>query len=385
MERISITPRLDWQDKIKQQGFVFYKGYYNESAAYKFSMPEINRIEAVTAELFDRCLDVVQHVIDNDLWDEFFIPRQYADLIKWSWENDNPSFYGRFDLAVNEDCTQIKMLEFNADTPTSLLEASVIQWYWLQDYDKSKDQFNSLHEKIVAHMKVCKDYLYNDMKLWFSCVNSSEEDLMTVKYLQDCADQAGIKNDFLYINDIGVQDSYLQTPFCTPYGTAISNIFKLYPYEWLFNEQFGANLIGKMKHTLWIEPPYKAILSNKMLLVYLHKLFPNHSNILPAFYNTNDGIDGDYVMKPVLGREGANVSIVKNGDTVEKTIGDYGEEGFVYQKYFPIPQFDGQTAVLGSWLIGGVSAGIGIKETSGLVHGNMSKFCPHFIDAVVHD
>ncbi len=380
MKRIHISPRANWQEKIKQQGFVYYKGYYNETAAYTFSAPEIDKIEAITQELFSRCLDVVQHVIDNDLWDEFFIPRKFADLIKWSWENDNPSLYGRFDLAVSSDCEQIKMLEFNADTPTSLLEASVIQWYWLQDFDDRKDQFNSLHEKLVAHLKVCKDYLNGDMKLWFACVNNSEEDFMTVKYLQDCADQAGVKNDFLYINDLSVQDTYLQTPFFTKSKEPVNNIFKLYPYEWMFHEAFQDELIAKRDHTLWIEPPYKAILSNKMLLVYLHKLFPNHPNILPAYYNDSSRFNGDYVQKPVLGREGANVTVVRNGSPVERTNGDYGYEGFVFQEYFPIPTFDGMTPVLGSWLIAGESAGMGIKETSGLVHGNMSQFIPHYFE-----
>jgi glutathionylspermidine synthase len=378
MRRLTITPRTNWEDKIKEQGFLFYKGYYNETASYEFSAAEIDRIEAATTELFDRCLDVVQHVIDNNLWDEFFIPRQYADLIKWSWYEDNPAFYGRFDLAMNEDCTQIKLLEFNADTPTSLLEASVIQWYWLQDYNKSYDQFNSVHEKLVAHMKVCKDYLYGDLKLWFACMHNSKEDLMTVKYLQDCADQANVKNDFLYINEVGVQDAYLQTPFCTPSGAPIQNLFKLYPYEWMFHEKFGPDLVAKKDHTLWVEPPYKALLSNKMLLVYLHKLFPDHANILPCFYNTADGLGGNYVKKPVYGREGNNVTIYKNGEVAERNTGEYGEEGFVYQQYFDIPKYGEWTPVMGSWLIGGVSAGMGIKETTGLIHGNMSRFCPHY-------
>jgi glutathionylspermidine synthase len=381
MKRLSITPRPNWEDRIKVQGFVFYKGYYNETAAYEFSADEVDRIEAATKELFDRCLDVVQHVIDNDLWDEFFIPRKYADLIKWSWENDNPAFYGRFDLAMDKDCSDIKLLEFNADTPTSLLEASVIQWYWLQEYSSTADQFNSIHEKLVDHLKVCKDYLYGDLKLWFSCVRSSDEDFMTVKYLQDIADQANIKNRFLYIDEIGIiNDSYLNTPFVNNKEEPINNIFKLYPYEWLFNEQFGEQLITKKDLTLWIEPPYKAILSNKMLLVYLHKLFPDHPNILPAFYSKEETspIQGDYVQKPVYGREGSNVSIVKDATLAEHTKGDYGEEGWVYQQYFDIPEFDGRRPVIGSWLIGGVSAGMGIKETTGLIHSNMSKFCPHY-------
>jgi glutathionylspermidine synthase len=381
MKRIEIDRRPNWEQQIKEQGFLFYKGYYDETAAYEFNAQEVDNIEAVTTELFDRCLDVVQHVIDNNLWDEFFIPRQYADLIKWSWENDNPAFYGRFDLAMDNECRNIKLLEFNADTPTSLLEASVIQWYWLQDYNKNFDQFNSIHEKLVDHMKVCRDYLYGDLKLYFAAMRNSQEDYMTVKYLQDCATQANVDADFLFIDEIGIMDSYLNTPFCAPDGSPIRNIFKLYPYEWLFNEKFGPELVSKKEETLWIEPAYKAILSNKMLLVYLHKLFPDHPNILPAFYSKDTiptEIGTSYAKKPVYGREGNNVSIVSEGVLKERANGEYGEEGFVFQEYFPIPQFNGRTPVIGSWLIGGVSAGMGIKETTGLVHGNMSKFTPHY-------
>ena len=204
---------------------------------------------------------------------------------------------------------------------------------------------------------------------------------MTVKYLQDVALQAGIQTDFLYIDQVSVQDSYLVTPFITPQKEAINNIFKLYPYEWLFHETFGPELISKRDHTLCIEPPYKAILSNKMLLVYLYKLFPNHTNILPAYYSKdgeNTSHMRSYACKPVLGREGANVSIINNNSVVERNSGDYGEEGFVLQEYFEMAKFNGNTPVIGSWLIGGIAAGMGIKETTGLVHNNMSQFIPHY-------
>ena len=381
MERISINRRQDWEQKIQEQGFLFYKDYYDETAAYTFTSAEIDRIEAATIELFDRCLDVVQYVIDNELWDEFHIPRKYAPLIRWSWENDIPAFYGRFDLAVDKDCSVIKLLEFNADTPASLLETSVIQWYWLQEFNNEADQFNSIHEKMVAHMKICHDYFFGDRKLWFTAMLNSQEDYMTVKYLQECAVQAGIDTDFLYVNEIGVQDNNIKTPFCSPQGAPIHNMFKLYPYEWMFNEQFGDALIEKMEDTLWIEPPYKAILSNKMLLVYLHKLFPSHPNILEALLSEEEFIStygNSYVRKPIFGREGSNVTIVIDGKTQETNEGEYGEEGFVYQSYFEMPKFDGGTPVIGSWLIGGESAGMGIRETTGLVHNNMSKFIPHF-------
>jgi len=377
MQRHTITPRKDWEEKIKEQGFLFYKheSYYTETAAYEFTATEVDQIEAATADIFEKCIAVAEHVIKNDLWDEFFIPKEYAELIKWSWKEDMPSFYGRMDLAFNNG--DIKLLEFNADTPTSLLEASVIQWYWLQDYDSKLDQFNSIHEKLQAHMQVCATYLYQPNVLTFACANDHLEDLMTTKYLQDVANQAGLRTDFVYMDEIGVDG---KGEFYKKNGVPLSNIFKLYPYEWMFHEEFGKYLASSKETTMWIEPAYKALWSNKMLLVYLHKLFPDCKYILPAEYSAKEVTyrPGSYVQKPIYSREGANVKIVKNIEVLEETVGEYGEEGYVIQDYSPLPNFDGNHAVIGSWLIGGVPAGMGIRESSGLITGNTSRFVPHF-------
>jgi glutathionylspermidine synthase len=210
-------------------------------------------------------------------------------------------------------------------------------------------------------------------KFFFTCTHESDEDFITVKYLQDLAQQAGIETDFLYINEIGVDDREL---FATTKGELLRNIFKLYPWEWMFGEEFGGFLILNQLGMNWVEPPYKAILSNKMLLPYLYQLFPDSPYILPCAYDKP--LWGDYVRKPVFSREGANVTIFKNGIPVQETNGSYGDEGFIYQQYFPIPTYKGYTPVIGSWLIGGEPAGIGIRESNSLITDNKSLFCPHY-------
>jgi glutathionylspermidine synthase len=316
---------------------------------------------------------VVAHVIKNNLFKEFFIPDKYAALIKASWEEDFCSFYGRMDLAVNKDCSEIKLLEFNADTPTSLLEASVVQWFWLQDYNKHYDQFNSIHEKLIKHIGVCRPYLPGN-KLWFTGITSSHEDFMTLSYIRDLANQAGLETAYTDIKQIGLNAEGRFCGLANGEYEVMENIFKLYPYEWMFHEEFGDKLDTQ---TTWIEPYYKALMSNKMLLVMLYKMFPDSPYLLPAYYGSANGMSS-YVKKPVYGREGRNVQIVNNGNLVQETTGDYGEEGYVYQQYQPLPSFNGYKPVVGSWLIGGYTAGMGIKETPNFIHDNMSSFCPHF-------
>lgn len=373
MKRISIQPRADWRHKIEEQGFLFYDldNYYNEQAAYEFTSGEIEGLEKATAEILDLCLEAVEYVISKKLWSRMIIPPYFADFITRSWKEDHCSFYGRLDLGYHNG--QIKLLEFNADTPTGLLEASVIQWYWLQDFNKELDQFNSIHEKLVKHIGVCKDYLPGN-KLHLASVRDHLEDYMTVKYLEDCAQQAGVETSFLYIDEISLDGN---DRFCTKGGESINSLFKLYPWEWLFREDFGQYLVYDTNRDInWIEPAWKSILSNKMLLVILHELFPESEYILPARFK--EPLGSDYVQKPVYSREGANVRVIKGGKLIEQTAGDYGEEGYVYQQYFELPNSEGNIPIIGSWLIGGEAAGIGIREGSGLITNNTSRFIPHY-------
>ena len=373
MRRRVINARPDWQKTVESQGFVFHslgEKYWDESACYEFREWEILNLEKATTTLFEMCLQAVQHVIDRQLYDLFHIPPEFGELIASSWNNDLPSLYGRFDLGY--DGHQIKLLEFNADTPTSLLEASVIQWYWLQDFDAGKDQFNSIHEKILAHLNVLKPYLPTGV-FHFACVKDSVEDYMTTAYLMDCARQTGYEVRFLYIDDIAFDDNH--PAFLGIEHEVIRNIFKLYPYEWMIHEAFGKLLISTKETTRWIEPAWKMILSNKMILKVLWDLFPAHPNLLRTELMP---FVGSYVRKPKLSREGANVQVVEHGKIIAETSGEYGEEGHVYQEYFKLPDMEGNTAVIGSWLIGGEAAGMGIRESTGLITSNTSRFVPHY-------
>lgn len=376
MQRISTAPRNNWQKTVEALGFGFHTAdvpYWDESAYYTFTLPEIEKIEAVTAELWDMCLQAVQHVIDHNLFDQFMIPKFMVPHILDTWNNDAPAIYGRFDLWYDGK-SEPRLLEFNADTPTSIFEASIVQWFWLKDFDEPKDQFNSLHEKLIEYWKYLKDYLYDD-KLYFTCVKGSLEDYTTTAYIQDCAMQGGLETAFIYINDIGWDND--NKFFVDLDNQPIRNIFKLYPYEWMANEAFGENLVADTLKAIWIEPSWKMILSNKAILPILWQLFPYHKNLLPAYFTRSNL--SDYVKKPLLSREGANITIVENEKEIATSEGHYGNEGFIYQQLCKLPNFDGNYPVIGSWVVGQQPAGMGIREADGLITGNLSRFIPHLI------
>ena len=375
MQRNTIEPRNNWQAAVEKLGFGFHTSdvpYWDESVYYSFSAIEINAIEKATNELWEMSLAAVQHVIDHQLYNQFAIPAFMVPLIEKSWEQDHPAIYGRFDLCVKNG--QIKLLEFNADTPTSLYEAGIVQWFWLQDFNASKDQFNSIHEKLIAYWKFLNRFLHNN-SLHFTCLKESLEDLTNTEYMRDCAIQAGLNTQLVFIDDIGWDEMNQQ--FVDLEETAIQNIFKLYPWEWLVNESFGENILKAKNEPYWIEPAWKMILSNKSILPILWQLYPNHPLLLPAFFEP--GSLTNFVKKPKLSREGANIEMMQSGIATNKTGGEYGEEGFIYQALFSLPEFDGKYPVIGSWIIGQEAAGMGIREADGLITDNKSRFVPHLI------
>ncbi len=377
MRRVKCTKRFKWKQRVEAIGFGFHtlgEPYWDESAYYEFSMREVEELEKATAELFDRCLDAVQYVIDHHLYHHFMIEPRVIPLIESSWNNDAPSIYGRFDL-VYDGINPPKMLEFNADTPTTLFEAGVVQWYWLEDSAESNDQFNSIHEKLVEYWSYLKPYL-NQGKLYFTCLKDNLEDFTTVQYLRDCAIQGGLDTGFIYLEEIGWNQS--TSEFVGMEEDEIKNIFKLYPWEWLTKEEFSEHLLQIPEKTCWIEPAWKMLLSNKAILPVLWELFPDHPNLLRAYFD-HAYFNDAYVKKPKLSREGENVSIISNSGIVAQTSGAYGDGEFICQQYCKLPDFQGNFPVIGSWVIGCEAAGIGIRESNTLITDNHSRFIPHLI------
>ena len=375
MKRITTTPRNNWQSAVEELGFGFHTTnvpYWDESVYYEMEMSEILFIEKATAELWDLCLGAVQHVMDNNLYSKFGIPEWIVPQIEKSWTEDHPAIYGRFDLCYKNG--ELKMLEFNADTPTSLYEAGIVQWFWLKDFDTNKDQFNSVHEKLIAYWKYLKNYL-NPGTLHFTCLKETLEDLTNVEYMRDCAIQAGLETKLIFIDDLGWDEESKQ--FLDLEGMPIKNIFKLYPWEWLLTDDFGKHIPEDNNRALWIEPPWKMILSNKAILPILWELYPDCPYLLPAYFE--EGKLTNYVKKPILSREGANIDLVMKDLSIQKTTGVYGAEGFIYQELFTLPNFSDHYPVIGSWVIGQEPAGMGIREANTLVTDNLSRFVPHLI------
>ena len=387
MLRIPITERPHWRQTADQFGFRFHtiggEPYWDESACYRFTLRQVEQdLEAVTAELHQMCMEVVARVCaDEQLMERFAIPAPHRDFIRRSWLAREPSLYSRLDLAYNGS-GPAKLYENNADTPTSLYETGFWQWLWLEQQvdagrlPRQADQFNSLQEKLINRFREIR-LTQPGRNLHLACCRDSDEDLGTLQYLQDCATEAGIGSRLLYIDDIGLNR---QQQFVDLHNQPIEWMFKLYPWEYLLREEF-APALGQQPLS-WLEPPWKAILSNKALLPLLWQLFPNHPNLLPAFFadelHKASGCDA-LVEKPLFSREGANIRLFSGEDTFLNSDGPYGEEGYIYQQAHLLPNFGGHYTLIGSWLVDDQAAGIAIREDSTAITRDTSRFLPHYI------
>ena len=153
------------------------------------------------------------------------------------------------------------MLEYNADTPTSLLESAVAQWYWMEDCFPHDDQFNSLHDRLVAQWKL----LPEDKTIHLASIKENEEDWVCTMYLLDTVVQAGRKAKHIYVEDIAWEVN--EKRFFDSDGVFIDTLFKLYPWEWMMREDFGKHITES--GTRFIEPIWKSILACKGLLPVL--------------------------------------------------------------------------------------------------------------------
>jgi glutathionylspermidine synthase len=385
VHRESSRPRRDWQNKIAEQGLVFgtpardghgnTRPYWDESVHYVFGMDEILSLEADVELLHSMCLEAVDTVVTTERYKDFGISEWVWPHIAESWRRHDPHVYGRFDLRY-DGSGPARLLEYNADTPTSLLEAAVVQWFWKTEVFPDDDQWNSIHEKLVERWAEIGDRLpSSEVHFTWSTADPSGEDHVTTAYLQETAAEAGLDTIGLAIEEIGWHP--LLKRFVDLEEGSMNAVVKLYPWEWVVDEEFGKKAVESLPQTLWIEPLWKMLLSNKALLAILWEMYPGHPNLLPAFLD-QPGLLTEYVRKPRLGREGANIQIVAPGYETQ-TGGVYGQEGFVYQAFDPLPEFDGYRPALGAWIVGDSAAGLGIRETAGLVTDDGAAFVPHRI------
>jgi glutathionylspermidine synthase len=408
VQKTHLPERPHWRDHAKEVGFTFAdmhgEPYWDESSAYAFTLDQIeNDLEDPATELHSMCREAVAEIITSErLMTQLAIPDNRRDIVANSWKQGDPEIYGRFDFAYDGK-GPAKLLEYNADTPTSLYESAAFQWQWLEDQlaagalPEGTDQFNGIHEALVARFD---EVFEANSDLHFTAVAGNPEDYGTVEAMGWAAREAGLGAHYCDLDKIGLSED---GQFLDDEDRRIAVLFKLYPWEDLFLDDYADHIDGS--GCLFLEPAWKALLSNKGLLPVLWQMFEGHPNLLPAFFEADiaDALEGTgspsagvaqtfaraeadlaagHVRKPILSREGASVSILKAGKILEEAQNtEYSEHPRIVQAYAPLPQFDGFRPVVGAWIVGQSCAGIGIREDRSRITQDLSRFKPHYIQA----
>jgi glutathionylspermidine synthase len=386
MLRIPVNERPDLMRAASEHGLDYSASDgvtgWDESAYYQFSLRQIKEdLEGPAEELEGMCFEVVDRAVNTEsVLQRLGIPEHFWDYIANSWRTNEKNMYGRMDLSYDGKGSA-KLLEYNADTPTALYETAVFQWEWFEQatemglIPEGGDQLNDLHESIVQAFP----HLGIEGVAHFACNNDIEDDKGTLEYLEECAGEAGLETCFLGMEEIGLNEHGQLTDLD---DRAIRTLIKLYPWEWIMAEEFGLSV--PTCGVRFVEPPWKAILSNKGLMPLLWGMFEGHPNLLPAYFEDNPAATeliytGNYVRKPMLSRQGENIEIVTAGKTHYKSDGPYSEDAHIIQGFQPLPEHAGHYPLVGCWLVASKAVGLCIREDKTLVTSKDSLVIPHII------
>lgn len=391
MKRIAnFKQRKDMENQLNNIGFDYWhlpssdgSTYWNDTVGYEFKLEEIDKIEDSANEIHQMCLDFVDEEIKKGDYRGYNFNSLQKELIEQSWNRKDLHLYGRFDFGY--DGKNLKLFEYNADTPTSLLESAVAQWNWIEQIEglKNRDQFNFIHEALEERFKFLKEKTGCKHFHFVGMEEAGREDWGNIDYLTDLAYSQGFNVHQLATESIGVKKDH--DYFVDVNDENMELVFKLYPLEWMTTSDFAKYL--KNSKTKFVEPFWKMLLSNKVLMAKLWEKHEGHDLLLPTYLNSYKikNKEGNmWVKKPILGREGANISYLDRNNGLEfqgkgsEFSPVYDADGFVFQQKFNMPNYDGFYPMLGVWVVGDKACGMGMREDFTAITGNDSHFVPHY-------
>ena len=381
------------EDKtLEEIGFTWHTDsdgskYVNDELVL-ISQDEAEAYYTAANEIYDMYVEAAEYVIENDLFFELGIPFNLTDMIKKSWENDvHWHIYGRFDLAGGIDGKPIKLIEFNADTPTALFETALLQWALLKQngMDENK-QFNNVYEAIQDNFRRLItlfddtdtfDEHYDGWKILFSSVEGNDEEEATTRLLQQIATDAGFNTGYEFLQNVNFDENGIYDAE----GVEYEYWFKLYPWEDIAHDEpeLATTLDNIMKNqkAIILNPAYTLLFQSKGMLKILYDLFPDSPYLLAASDTPLEGVK--QVEKTMFGREGANTKILDaDGNELEHTDGPYSNYKSIYQEYAEFPKDNSGQKYQAGVFFAYEACGLSFRK-GGEILDNMSKFVGHVI------
>lgn len=377
---------------LEELGFT----WHTDKDGTKYVSDELVEVSALEAEayyeaaneIYDMYVEAAEHVIKNNLFFDLGIPFNLIETIKKSWENDvHWHIYSRFDLAGGIDGKAIKLIEFNADTPTSLFESALLQWALLKNNNMDEEQqFNNIYETISQNFKrlitlfddtELFDERYDGWKILFSSMAGNDEEETTTRLLQQMATDAGFNTSFEYLQNVQFDENGIADAD----GHGYEYWFKLYPWEDIATDEpeLATTLSNIMQNqkAIILNPAYTLLFQSKGMMKILCDMFPDSPYLLKTSFEPLKGIK--HVEKTVFGREGANTKIIDaDGTILEQTEGPYENYKKVYQEYVDFPKDAKGVKYQAGVFFAYEACGMSFRKGSEIMD-NMSKFVGHVL------
>lgn len=295
-----------------------------------------------------RAYDIYKKVTDlirtypDDILLGMGIPENTLGIVRMAYKGLEPCVVGRFDFILTEDGP--KVIEFNAQTPYILCEGhricgDVVSFSGFLDPNEHAEAYlESALSKAVLSVGENTQFVVTG--------HSDKEDDATARYATTVAERAGKNVRFAPIQNLRLQDDGLYDSV-----GKIDLLYSFYPLE-LFSLDSGGpklfKLIEDQKLTI-INPPLSLIMQTKATMAFIWAFYERgllftdeeKQDVEKIFLPTYALLPDDfleYVEKPVLGREGNTVSIIRrNGDIDRAKNRTFSEQGMVYQRRVDIP------------------------------------------------
>ncbi|MDX5422666.1 MAG: glutathionylspermidine synthase family protein [Hymenobacteraceae bacterium] len=357
---------------------------YVPGEAVVLSETEADELLDAADTLYNMMVQAVPEGLPDDFLKILGIPENLWSMVRQSWSDDRHwHLYGRFDLAQTPEGP--KLLEFNADTATSIPETAVVQWASLAAAGKNDaKQYSGLYEALVEQLKTWR-MLNDDLPpaLLLTYIGASAEDETNCAVIAQAATEAGFEAHLCPIEDVSISTEGAEKGVWAQVGAEqwrqFPFLFKLLPWEQIAWEEpellESLEFLSRTRTVVIANPAYTLLFQSKGMLAWLWKAYPYHPLLLETDLAP---LSGKYIRKPYFGREGQSVEVVDRV-RVTKVEGEYDKQQQVYQRWCELPEDSKGKQYQAGVFWAGEGCAIGFRREKGIIT-NLSQFVPHLVE-----
>ncbi|WP_131829687.1 glutathionylspermidine synthase family protein [Teichococcus deserti] len=381
--RIPLATPAPFRRRLDQLGLLVANDeglpYWESQAAYQIGAQPAAALLKAAETLQALCRRAVATIVDTQDFSPFAIESAAMQAaITASWKASEAPLYGRMDFSFAPDGTP-KLLDYEADGPLGLPEASYLQWEWFEAFPAAEQngasQENLIYEKLLTQWP----RLELLPRAAIACGGATTADgrpgdtaeRFTAEYLAETAREAGVALGLCSIEAVGWDGD--ARAFTDEQDQPLAALLKLYPWHWMEQEP-NVETLG-VNRTRLLPAAWTRLLADKAFLAVLWTMFPDCPYLLPSSLDAA-AIAGDRVAKPCRGGDGEGISLPNQSHESGAPL--------LFQQHCRLPFFhahEGRAAyaALSVWMVGDAAAGLGFRESTGPITDAGHRFVPHIL------